>query len=172
VKKEYRKNGEIKAQLVRVVFDDETESLGEVSLQKAREEADKLKLDLVEIAPKSVPPVCKIMDFGQFLYQQKKVTQKNKKKQKQTEVKGVRLGFRIGEHDLEVKEKQARKFIEEGNIVRVVMQFRGREMSHIDYGLEKIKHFAEALEDIVQIDQEAKKQGAQVVMILAPKKKK
>ena len=144
--------------------------LGEMPVGKALEEAENRDLDLVEVAPKAQPPVCKIMNYGQFLYQQKKSEQKSKKKQKQTTVKGIRLGFRIGEHDVEVKEKQARKFLEEGNLVRVAMQFRGREMSHIDFGLDKIKDFAERLEDIAKMEQEPKRQGNQVIMVLTLKK--
>jgi translation initiation factor IF-3 len=155
---------------VYVVIAKTNETLGEMSLSEALAAADQRNLDLVEISPKITPPVCKIMDLGNFLYQQKKAMQKNKKKQKQTEVKGIRLGFRIGEHDLEVKEKQAHKFLEAGNLVRAVMQFKGREMSHIELGLDKIKLFAKALEDISYIESEPKRQGQQVVMVLAPKK--
>lgn len=144
--------------------------LGEIATSVALEKARELGLDLVEISPKAQPPVCKIIDYGQFLYQQQKAEQKSKKNQKQTEVKGIRLGFRIGEHDLEVKQNQARKFIEAGNMVRVVMQFRGREMSHMDFGLDKIKQFSVGLEDIVTVEQAPKRQGSQVIMILIPKK--
>jgi len=144
--------------------------LGVMPLEKAIEEAKARELDLVEVSPKAVPPVCKIINFGQFLYRQRKADQKNRQKQKQAEIKGIRLGFRIGDHDLEVKEKQARKFIEDGDLIRVVMMFKGREMSHKELGLEKIKEFAKKLEDITQVDQAPKLQGNQVVMILTPKK--
>lgn len=168
--KQYRTNEEITASVVNVIVQDSEEMLGNMSVSKAIEEAVKRELDLVEVAPKANPPVCKIMNYGQFLYQQKKADQKNKKKQKQTEVKTIRLGFRIGEHDIDVREKQARGFLAEGDIVRVVMQFKGREMSHIDFGLDKIKDFAVRLQDVAKIDQEPKRQGYQVVMVLAQKK--
>ena len=168
--KKYKTNQHIKAPIVRLIDQESGEMLGEFSAEKALEKAQKLNKDLVEVSPKAQPPVCKIMDYGQFAYQQKKTEQQHKKKQKQTEVKGIRLGFRIGEHDIEVKEKQARKFIESGNLLRVVMQFKGREMSHIELGLDKIRDFAVRLKDIAQIDQEPKRQGSQVIMILIPKK--
>jgi len=155
---------------VRVVLHENTEMLGIMPINEALAEAERRELDLVEISPNVTPPVCKIMDFGQFRYQQKKVDQQGKKKQKQRVMKEIRIGVRIGEHDLEVKEKQARKFIENKSVVRVVMQFKGREMTHIDLGLDKIKLFALKLDDVTIVDQEPKKQGSQVVMILMPKK--
>ncbi len=155
---------------MRVVLHENTEMLGIMPINEALAEAERRELDLVEISPNVTPPVCKIMDFGQFRYQQKKVDQQGKKKQKQRVMKEIRIGVRIGEHDLEVKEKQARKFIENKSVVRVVMQFKGREMTHIDLGLDKIKLFALKLDDVTIVDQEPKKQGSQVVMILMPKK--
>lgn len=156
--------------MVRLIDHKSGDMLGEVPLEKAIALAEEREIDLVEISPKAKPPVCKLMDFGQFLYQQKKTEQKSKKNQKKTEVKGIRLGFRIGEHDILVREKQARKFIEAGNMIKVVMQFRGREMSYIDLGLEKILDFAKRLEDIAIVEQEPKRQGYQVIMILSKKR--
>jgi translation initiation factor IF-3 len=143
--------------------------LGVVSLEKALSLASLKGKDLVEVSPKANPPVCKVMNFGQFLYQQKKADQKNKKKQKKTEVKGIRLGFRIGEHDLQVKEKQARKFLENGDLIKVSMIFKGREITYLDLGEEKIKDFLVRLEDISEIEQPLKKSGHQLTIILKKK---
>jgi len=158
------------APIVRVIVSDTEEMLGEMPVKRAIEEAIKRELDLVEVAPEATPPVCKIMDLGQFFYQKKKILQKNKKKQKKTEIKTLRIGFRIGDHDLNIKEKQARKFLEEGNSVRIVMMFRGREMSHMELGVNKIKVFIEKLSDVAKIEQEAKQQGTQISAIFNPKK--
>ncbi|MBT4937218.1 translation initiation factor IF-3 [Candidatus Peregrinibacteria bacterium] len=153
-----------------VIIDADNNNLGEMSVGEAIAKSEALELDLVEVSPKSNPPVCRILDFGQFRFEQKKSAQTNKKNQKQTKVKNIKLSFRIGEHDMEVKEKQARKFIEAGHLVKIIMQFRGREMTHMDFGLDKIKQFVESLEDIIQVEQEAKRQGNQIGMLIAPKK--
>ena len=144
--------------------------MGEKSLAEALELAEKHENDLVEISPKTIPPVCKIMDYGQFLYQRKKSDKKAKKKQKQTEVKGIRLSFRISQHDIDIKANQAKKFLELGHLIRVQMQIKGREMSHSEIGLEKLKSFAEYLSEISNIEQEPTKQGNQFIMVLTPKK--
>ncbi len=121
---------------------------------KALKEAEDRKLDLVEVSPKAKPPVCKIMDFWQFLYQQKKAEKMNKKKQKKTEVKEIRLWCRIWDHDLQVREKQARKFIESKNIVKVTMIFKWREKAYTDIWMKKVKEFAAILSDITKIDKQ------------------
>ncbi len=127
--------------------------------------------DLVEISPKAVPPVCKIIDWGKFKYEQQKQTRTQKKKQKNVEVKGVRLSSKIGEHDLQTKAKHARKFLEGGNKVKVRLIFKGREIVHKDIGAEVLKKFALELEDIAQRDQDITFTGREVNMILSPKKK-
>ncbi len=126
--------------------------LGVMPTSKALKEAEDRKLDLVEVSPKAKPPVCKIMDFWQFLYQQKKAEQLNKKKQKKTEVKEIRLWCRIWDHDLQVREKQARKFIESRNIVKVTMMFKWREKAYTSIWMEKVKEFAELLSDVTKTD--------------------
>ena len=153
-----------------VIINQDDQNLGEMTVEQAVIKAESLSLDLVEVSPKARPPVCRILDFGQFRFEQKKSAQNNKKSQKQTKVKNIKLSFRIGEHDLGVKEKQVRRFIEAGHLVKVVMQFRGREMTHIDVGLDKIKVFMNSLEDVVQVDQAPKKQGNQIGMLIAPKR--
>jgi len=128
------------------------------------------EMDLVEVAPKAVPPVCKIMDYGKYLYHQDKLERKQKKMQKRGEVKGIRLGFKTGEHDIDVRVDQARKFLEDRNLVKVVMMFKGREVMYIDMGMGKLKSFYEKLSDIAEVEQMPKRQGNSLLMILTPKK--
>jgi len=127
-------------------------------------------LDLCEVAPNVNPPVCKIMDYGKYQYHQKKVDTKHRKTQKKTEVKGVRMGFKTGEHDMETKAKQAKKFLEMGNSVKVSLIFRGREAMYKDLAKEKMLKFQEGLEEFCSIETSPKGQGNTLIMILTPKK--
>jgi len=149
---------------------DGAEMIGEVTFEDAMKRAQAKGMDLVEVSPMSSPPVCKIMDFGTYLYSQKKKDKKQKKGQKQTETKTIRLSIRTGIHDLEVKAKQAKKFLEGRNIVKVVVLFKGREMAHGDLGEVKMKEFYKLLEEVATIEQEPKRQGYQMTMILNPSK--
>lgn len=167
--KRLRKNGEIKALAVRVIGD-EAEQLGLMPIEKAMEMAEERGTDLVEVSPKSQPPVCKLMDYGKYLYRLKKQDQQHKKHTKKTEVKGVRLGLSIGAHDMEVKRKQAVRFLESRHLVKVVIIFKGRELMHKALGKDKMLEFASSLEDIADIDSPPKHSGYQTVMVLAPKK--
>jgi translation initiation factor IF-3 len=144
------------------------EMLGEMTVEEALEKARKKEMDLVEVSPMSSPPVCKIMDFGTYLYNQKKKDKKQKKSQKQTETKTIRLSIRTGQHDMDVKAKQAKKFLEARNILKVVIIFKGREMAHGDLGLSKMDEFYKLLEDVATIEQAPKRQGYQMTMILNP----
>ena len=139
-----------------------------MAVEKARQMAREVELDLVEVAPNVHPPVCKIMDFGKYLYEQKKQDQKHKKLQKQAEVKGVRLTFRIGEHDLETKAAQAKRFLKDRNMVKVSMMLRGREFAHMDLAREKLEKFATLLQDAATVDQPPKKTGNTFIMMLSP----
>ena len=136
--------------------------------EEALKRAKDKEMDLVEVSPMSSPPVCKIMDFGTFLYNQKKKDKKQKKGQKQTETKTIRLSIRTGVHDLEIKAKQARKFLDDRNIVKVVVLFKGREMAHGDLGFAKMDEFYKMIEDAAVIEQHPKRQGYQMTMILNP----
>ena len=144
--------------------------IGEMDTEEALKRAKDKEMDLVEVSPMSSPPVCKIMDFGTYLYNQKKKDKKQKKGQKQTETKTIRLSIRTGIHDLEIKAKQARKFLEDRNIVKVVVLFKGREMAHGDLGFAKMDEFYKMIEDVAVIEQEPKRQGYQKTMILNPTK--
>ena len=128
------------------------------------------ELDLVEVAPLAQPPVCKILDFGKFLYRQKKIDQKHKKMQKKSEMKGIRLSLRIDMHDIEVKARQANGFLNDRNSVKVTLILKGREAAHADLAKEKLDKFYEHVKDNASLEQEPKKQGNQFIMILNPKK--
>jgi len=152
----------------KVLLIDDGDMIGEVPIEEAIERAKKKDLDLVEVSPLSSPPVCKIMDYGTYQYNQKKKDKKQKKTQKQTETKTVRLSIRTERHDLDVKAKQAKKFLEGRNTVKVVLIFRGREMAYGDLALTKMAEFFKLLEDVANIEQHPKRQGYQMTMILNP----
>lgn len=131
--------------------------------------AEEQHLDLVEVAPKAKPPVCRIMDFGKYRYEQQKRDKEAKKKQKVITIKEVKLRPNIEQHDFDVKLKNALRFIEEGNKVKVTIMFRGREMSHQELGRDVLHRVAEELKDLVAIERDAKLEGKNMIMILAPK---
>ncbi len=147
------------------------EQLGVVSLSEALKQADEEGFDLVEISPNTNPPVCKIIDWGKFKYEQQKQSRTQKKKQKNIEVKGIRLSSKIGEHDLQTKAKHARKFLEAGNKVKVRLIFKGREIVHKELGADVLRKFSTELEEIAEISQNIAFTGREVNMILSPKKK-
>ena len=152
------------------LINDEDEQLGIMGIEKALQMAQEQGVDLVEVAPNAKPPVCRLMDLGKFIYRQKKQEQKQKSKQKKTEVKGIRISLRTGDHDIEVKLNQSRKFLEQGNSLKVALIFRGREVTQYDLALEKMLRIKNALSDIARCDQEPKKQGYNLFMILSPLK--
>lgn len=140
-----------------------------MGLEKAISLAKEKELDLAEVSPNSSPPVCKIIDYGKYQYHQKKVDAKHKKGQKKNEVKGVRLGFKTGDHDIEVKIKQAKKFLGAGNTVKVSLIFKGREAMYADLAKGKMMKFYEQIEDICTLETAPKKQGNTLLMILTSK---
>ena len=152
------------------LIDEDDEQLGEKTLDEALQLATEHGLDLVEVAPKAVPPVCKLMDYGKYLYRQNKIEQKHKKMQKQGEMKGIRLSYSIDTHDLETKIRQAEGFLKSRNSVKVTLMFKGREASHADIGRDKMKKFIEALKEIAQVEESPKKQGNTMFMVLVPLK--
>ena len=139
-----------------------------MAIEKALALAKEKNLDLAEVAPNATPPVCKIIDYGKYQYHQKKVETKHRKMQKKTEVKGVRMGFKTGEHDMQVKARQAMKFLKAGNAVKVSLIFRGREAAYKHLAIEKMEKFAEGLAEVGKIDTPPKKQGNTLLMILTP----
>ena len=139
-------------------------------MAKAKELADDAGMDLVEIAPNADPPVCRIMDYGKFLYGESKKKQEAKKKQKQITVKEVKFRPVTDVGDYTVKVNRLIQFLEEGNKTKVTMRFRGREMAFPELGMEMLKRVASDLEELGDIEQHPKMEGRQMVMVLAPKK--
>ena len=140
------------------------------SLAEALALAEEEGLDLVEVAPKANPPVCKILDYGKYLYKQSKQDQKQKRSQKKNEMKGVRLTFRINDHDLQTKIRQTEKFLKKNNSVKVTMMFKGREAVYTDLAKDKLDLFYKSLQDIAHMELPPKKQGNTMFMILVPLK--
>ncbi len=141
--------------------------LGVMSVPKAIELAEEAGLDLVEISPHAKPPVCKILDFGKYKYEQQKKASEARKKQKVTDVKEVKIRPGIEKHDYEVKMRNARRFLEGGDKVKVTMRFRGREMAHQDIGLNLLKKMQEELADVGKVDLQPKLEGRQMIMVLS-----
>lgn len=142
--------------------------LGVFGTKQAIEKAAEAGLDLVEISPNAEPPVCKILDYGKFKYEQQKKANEAKKKQKVVDVKELKLRPGIGDHDYEVKLKAGRKFLEGGDKLKVTLRFRGREMAHMQLGLEVLQRMRDDLADVSKVDQEPKPEGRQVMMLLSP----
>jgi translation initiation factor IF-3 len=132
--------------------------------------AESQQLDLVEVSPTAVPPVCRIMDYGKFKYQQSKKMQEAKKKQVQVQLKEVKLRPKTDEHDMLFKIKHVRRFLEEGNKAKITLVFRGREITHMEYGQKALDRFAHDLEDVAVIEVRPKMEGRSMFMIVAPKK--
>ncbi|MFH1910448.1 MAG: translation initiation factor IF-3 [Pseudomonadota bacterium] len=162
-------NREIRSSSVRVI-DVEGNQLGVIALADALAEAAKAGLDLVEVSPTAAPPVCRIMDYGKFRYQQSKKVQISKKSQTVIQVKEIRLRPKTEEHDLEVKIKHIRKFLEQRNKVKITMMFRGREIAYTELGRKIMEDIKETLADGAAIDQHPRLEGRNMIMILSPKK--
>lgn len=160
-------NHQIRAREVRVV-DDTGKQLGIMSLEKALEAAHERNLDLVQVTEKVIPPVCKITDYGKYLYWLEK-KQKGAKQQKGGELKGIRLSFNISPHDLEIRVHQAEKFLKEGNKVRIELQLRGRQKALQNIAREKVDKFLELIQSIVpiKIERELKKEARGLTMIIS-----
>lgn len=146
------------------------EQLGVVPLSQALTEAHNAGLDLAEIAPSADPPVVKVLDWGKYRYEQTKQLQKSKKNQKLVDIKQIRVSLKIGQHDLDVKEKQARKFFAAGHKVRVALRFRGREMTHPELGRAIVTAFATKLGDVSEIEQGFSQTGREISIVLGAKK--
>lgn len=141
---------------------------GVFGIKQAIEKAMEAGLDLVEISPNAEPPVCKILDYGKYKYEQQKKAAEAKKKQKTVDVKEIKLRPTIEDHDYGVKLKAARKFLEGGDKVKVTLRFRGREMAHMELGLDVLNRMKDDLLDIGKVDQEPKSEGRQVMMVMSP----
>lgn len=169
ISQKVRINNAIRAPKVRLI-DADGNQFGVVDIAEALLKAEDLSLDLVEISPNAEPPVCKILDYGKYRYEQEKKVQKSKKLQKNQEIKGVRLSVKIGQNDFDTKLKKAKQFLEKGHKLQLQLRFKGREMAHRELGEKVLRRFAEALEDVT-VEQEPKMLGRGMNMVIASKKK-
>ena len=168
--KEVQINESIREKEIRVITAT-GEQLGVMSSEEALRRAYEQGLDLVMMAPQAVPPVCKIMDYGKFRYESEKREKEARKKQQTIEVKEIQLSYRIDTHDFETKVRHAHRFLGEGNKVRVVLRFKGREMSHVAMGGELMQKFQDACAEVGTIDKKPVLDGRFMSMIIVPVKK-
>lgn len=166
--KDVNVNWQIRAPEVRVVGHD-GKQIGILPLKEAMKLAEEQGLDLVEVAPQATPPVCRIMNYGKYKYQQSKKIQEAKKHQTVIQVKEVKIRPRTEEHDLQFKLRHAKRFLSEGNKVKVSMLFRGREIAHPEMGRELLDRIVAELKDLMVIEQAPRLEGRSMVMLLAPK---
>ena len=168
IKQELPINGQIRARDVQLISDN-GEKLGIVPLSRALELAEEKKLDLVLVSPNSEIPVCKIMNYGKYKFEQSKKEKEAKKKQKVQETKELRITPNIEEHDFGFKAKNARKFLEDGNKVKITVRFRGRELNNVKMGEDVLNQFISELEDISVVEKKPKLEGKNMFIILAKK---
>ncbi|MDO4288030.1 MAG: translation initiation factor IF-3 [Eubacterium sp.] len=163
-------NEEIRDREVRVIGAD-GEMLGIMSSREAQRIADEKNLDLVKVSPNAKPPVCKILDYGKFRYEEMRRVKEAKKNQKAVVIKEIRMSVRVEEHDIMVKVKNCIKFLEQGNRVKVSIRFRGREMAYTEQGKGVLLNFAERVADYGNVEKQPKMEGRSMVMFLSPNKK-
>ncbi len=163
-----RINDEIRVPQVRLI-DDAGEMIGVMSAREALIRAYDVGLDLVEISPNAVPPVCKILDYGKYKYEQQKKANEARKKQKVVEIKEIKVRPNIDDHDYDVKMKQMKNFIGEGDKVKVTLRFRGREMAHQELGVKVLERIRNDLNELVKVEQMPKLENRQMVMVVSPK---
>ncbi|MCP5269413.1 MAG: translation initiation factor IF-3 [Zoogloeaceae bacterium] len=170
LQKAHRVNEEINVPEIRLIGE-AGEQVGVVSVRTAMQMAEEAGVDLVEIAPLAQPPVCRIMDYGKFKYQEAKKAHEAKLKQKQVQVKEVKLRPGTDENDYQIKLRNMTRFLEEGDKVKVTLRFRGREMAHQEFGMRQLERIKADVEEIGQVEQMPKMEGRQMIMIIAPAKK-
>jgi translation initiation factor IF-3 len=163
-----RINEEIRVPSVRLI-DQNNEMQGVVPIREALARAADVGLDLVEISPNQSPPVCKLLDFGKFKYEQQKKKNEAKKKQKVMEIKEIKIRPNIDDHDYGVKMRAMKAFLEEGDKVKVTLRFRGREMAHMDLGAKVLDRVRSELEVMAKVEQMPRVEGRQMVMVMTPK---
>lgn len=152
------------------MIDENNEQAGIVDTREALERARELGLDLVEVAPTSEPPVCRIMDYGKYLYEQKRKVKLSQKKQHTVVLKEIRLRPKIDDHDRDIKVAHAAKFLEKGHKVQFTMLFRGREMMHVEHGFEIMNEITETLQEKGKLERAAQKLGRRITMVMGPLK--
>ncbi|NJP04885.1 MAG: translation initiation factor IF-3 [Chloroflexaceae bacterium] len=170
MKDRFRINQRVRAREVRLI-DEHGAQVGIVSIGEALRMADERDLDLVEVAPNASPPVCRLMDYGKFRYEQSKKEREARKNQKQIELKEVRLRPKTDDHDLEVKARHARRFLLAGDKVKFTLRFRGREMAHTDIGRDQLDQIIEQLRDIAIVEQKPQMESRALFLVLAPNAK-
>ncbi|NOG70383.1 translation initiation factor IF-3 [Roseicella sp. DB1501] len=163
-----RVNEDIRVPQVRLI-DQDGEMIGVMSARDALMRAYDVGLDLLEISPNAVPPVCKITDYGKFKYEQQKKANEARKKQKVVEIKEVKVRPNIDDHDYDVKMRQMKSFISEGDKVKVTLRFRGREMAHQDLGIKVLERIRVELGETIKVEQMPRLENRQMIMVLAPK---
>lgn len=168
ISKEHQVNEAIRAREVRLVGSDGAQ-LGIKNIREALRLAQEAELDLVNVAPQAKPPVCRIMDYGKYRYEQSKREKEARKKQKVIQVKEIRFSPSIEEHDLQTKLRNVKKFLESGDKVKLTIRFRGREITHQDLGRAILQRMAKEVEEISEIERRPKLEGRNMIMILAPK---
>jgi translation initiation factor IF-3 len=168
IAKESGINWGIRAQEVRVI-DSDGKQAGIMPLKEAMRIAEEKGLDLVEVAPNATPPVCRVMNYGKYKYQQSKRSQEARKHQTVIQVKEVKLRPRTEEHDFQFKLRHAKRFLSEGNKVKISILFRGRELAHPEFGRDMMNRFLEEVKDIMVIEQAPRLEGRNMVMVVAPK---
>ena len=151
------------------VIDPEGKQLGILAVKEAIRIAEERGLDLVEVAPNSQPPVCRIMNYGKYKYQQSKRTQEARKHQTVIHIKEVKVRPRTEEHDFQFKLRHVKRFLDEGNKVKISILFRGREIAHPEFGKEMLNRFVEGVKDMMVVEQSPRLEGRNMVMIMAPK---
>ena len=161
-------NEDIRDKEVRLISSD-GQQLGIMSSRDALAVAAKAGLDLVKISPQATPPVCKVMDYGKYRFEQTKREKENRKNQKVIELKEIRLSATIDQHDMEVKAKACQKFLGNGDKVKVTIRFKGRQIKHGDIGMDVMDAFYEMVKDAASVDKPAKQEGRNMIMILVPK---
>ena len=169
-RREHRINHEIRVPEVRIVGLEDEDQNGVYSTREALRMADEMELDLVEVAPKAVPPVVRIIEYSKFAYEQKKKKKANKAKQHTTVMKEIRFGPNTDEHDFQFKLRHAQKFLAEGNKLKAWVQFRGRNILYKDRGRDILARFAEALVEEAKIEMHPKMEGRKMIMIMTPLK--
>jgi translation initiation factor IF-3 len=152
-----------------LLIDADGTKMGEMAIERALDQAANANLDLVEVAPGAKPPVCKIMDYGKYRYEQSKRAKIAKKHQKAVKVKEIRMRPKIAEHDYQFNKRHIEKFLDNGAKIKVMVTFWGREITHIDIGRDKLQRMASELSEVSELEQPPRMEGRNMVMILAPK---
>lgn len=170
-KTKHRLNNQIRVKEIRLI-DQDGKMIGIVNTHEALRMAEMRELDLVEISPGANPPVCRIMDYSKFVYEQQKREKQQKRQQISQQMKELRFTWRTATHDFNFKAKHAREFLEDGNKVKATVMFRGREITHQEVGEELLKRFIETLEDIAKVDSPIRLEGKKLSVVLSPDKVK